>query len=73
MTDKNKPSQGKSVQRSEKPWYTRVYKWIIIGSIRDDWHPDVYKNFDPQKWVELIASTGADAVTIQSKSHSGNA
>ena len=73
MTDVNKPTEEKSVRKGENAWYTQAYKLMVISSILDDWHPDVYKNFDPEKWVKLIASTGAETVTLQSKSHSGNA
>ena len=68
LTHKDTP-----VKTTDTPWYAAQYKVFGISSVFDDWHPDIYKNFDPDEWVELIASAGPDAVWIQAKSHSGNA
>jgi hypothetical protein len=72
LSEKGSRSGG-SAGKDEKPWYATQYKTFGMSSILDDWHPDVYKNFDPREWVELISSAGPDAVWLQSKSHSGNA
>lgn len=73
MTNQAKLVKGKVLQKRESLWWMSAYKYACVSSILDDWHPDVYKNFDPKKWVELIASMGPDVAWIQSKSHSGNA
>ena len=44
-----------------------------MSVILDDWHPDVFRKFDPDVWVETFASTGTQLVQLQSKDHSGNA
>ena len=66
-------AEKEATHTDKKPWYATAYKVIGMSSILDDWHPDVYKDFDPKEWVDLIASAGPDAVWIQAKSHSGNA
>ena len=57
----------------DKPWYTRFHKQTGVSQQFDDWHPEVFKNFDPAAWVETIAATGADSCHIQAKCHAGNA
>ena len=54
-------------------WYTRFHKQTGVSQQFDDWHPEMFKNFDPQAWVETIVSTGADSCHIQAKCHAGNA
>ena len=73
MTESEKSAEEKAGQLEENPWYAKAYKWVTTSSHRDDWHPDVYKNFDPDKWVEAIASCGPDVLFFQSKGCSGNA
>ena len=66
-------SRGESDGPVTDPWYAHAYKWVTTSSHREDWHPEVYRNFDPEKWIETIASCGLDVLFYQSKSHSGNA
>ena len=61
------------MRKDDKLWYTRFYIQTGVSQQFDDWHPEVFKNFDPDAWVEMIASTGADSSHIQAKCHSGNA
>jgi hypothetical protein len=48
------------------------YNQFGLSPIYDDWHPDIYRHFDPVRWADLIASTGADAFHVNSKDHSGH-
>ena len=73
MTERGNGVEAESGGQATEPWYAHAYKWVATSSHRDDWHPEVYRNFDPEKWIETIASCGLDVLFYQSKSHSGNA
>ena len=72
-TNEQEQFDTRTPQPLKRPWYTGAYKRVLMSSHRDDWHPDVYRNFDARKWVDAIASCGPDVLFMQSKSHSGNA
>ena len=65
-------SEGSGVaQKGEKPWYASAWKQIVFAVHLDDWHPDIFRDFDARAWVEAAASTGAQLVKPSAKDHAG--
>ncbi len=58
---------------SDRRWYSDIWTHYIVGGHFDDWHPDVFKDFDPEAIVESIASTGTQCYQLLLNDCAGSA
>jgi len=52
-------------------WPDKVYRRFSVDIHIPDWHPDLLKHFDPEKYVANIARGGAQSLLHYTKSHVG--